>query len=168
MNYNYYYFILIIIPLCASQQIDDDDYQNYIEFTGYNSMEDCLNQNNSIINNTYMSSLKCGCFNKKKCINEILDSENFKNIQINFNNSFIYLHTLKDKYICNCHNKLYYQYKLEYEQICPINLIALLFTLIILLCMIMCIIEICIEQKRIKKNRLMITTLNMPPPYYDE
>lgn len=168
MTYIFYFFLILVPLLCTSQQFDDDDYQNYLEFTGYNSMKDCLNKNNTIINNTYTTSLECGCFNKQKCINEIVESSDFKDIQINFNNSLIYIDKLKDKYLCNNYNKLYYQYKLEYEQICPINLIAILFTLIISLCIMLCIIEICIEQQKIKKNRQMIKAQNIPPPYYDE
>ena len=163
------YLLLFSFPLSYSQYWnDDDDFKNYLEFTGYNSLEDCLHKNNTIINNTYVSSLDCGCYKKPKCINEIIQTEEFKDIHINFNNKYINIKDLVDDYKCNSYNNLYFSYKLEYNTICPINIIALIISLMITLCIIMCIVGICIEQEKIKKNRTRILIPNIPPPYYEE
>lgn len=158
------YLFLFSLPLSYSQYWnDDDDFKNYLEFTGYNSLEECVNKNNLIINNTYSSSLECGCYKKTNCINKIINTEEFKDIQIKFNNNSIYIKELVDKYKCNHYNNLYFTYKLDYNRICPIDLTALLLCLTIVTCVLMCIISICLEQRKIRNKKN-----NIPPPYYEE
>ena len=121
----------IILILLSSSFIPINAYDNqYIDFKFYKNLNNCKNNEKSLIHFSKNLDVNSICLNLEKCKSTLDLSE----LYINYNNSNIYIKDFIYDNKCHIYNNIYYKYDIKLKNMCVIDITIIIFCILLLSC----------------------------------